>query len=160
MSNDDGRFVPSLDSVAKKLHLPFGVPDFVDDIVKGTSNRIGERVIKTLVKTWDATGGGPFAVGTAGGLATSKAVDATMDMFLGPVFERILKRLGMAFVVAVSRIFNRTAAIAALGVGHARAHARGRRSCGLSVGEDRRAVGAVRLRQRGPCTLRREERLG
>ncbi len=40
--------------------------------------------LKTLVKTWDATGGGPFAVGTAGGLATSKAVDATMDMFLGP----------------------------------------------------------------------------
>lgn len=96
MSNDDGRFVPSLDVIAKKLHLPFGVPDFVDNIVKGASNRIGERVIKTLVKTWDATGGGPFAVGAAGGLATSKAVDATMDLFLGPVFEQLLKRLGMA----------------------------------------------------------------
>ena len=96
MSNDDGRFVPSLDSVAK-LHLPFGVPDFVDDIVKGTSNRIGERVIKTLVKTC----GTPPAAGRSrsarrAGSATSKAVDATMDMFLGPVFERILKRLGMA----------------------------------------------------------------
>ncbi|CAM3873620.1 hypothetical protein SMNI109538_17405 [Smaragdicoccus niigatensis] len=95
MSSNEARFIPSLDSVAKKLHLPFGVPDFIDNMVKGASNDIGERLIKTMIITWDATGGGPFAVSAAGGLAANKAVDASMDLFLGPVFEQLLRRLGV-----------------------------------------------------------------
>lgn len=98
MPSDEARFIPSLDSVAKKLRLPFAVPEFIDKMVKGASNEIGERIIKTMIITWDATGGGPFAVSTAGGLAANKAVDASMDLFLGPVFEQLLRRLGVSNV--------------------------------------------------------------
>jgi hypothetical protein len=50
-----------LDPVAQRLRLPFGVPEFIDRIVSGTTNEVGRRTLMMLITTWNVAGGGPFA---------------------------------------------------------------------------------------------------
>ncbi|MBJ8345531.1 hypothetical protein [Antrihabitans sp. YC2-6] len=76
------------------FRLPFSTPKFIDKIVAGTANEVGRRTLYVLITTWDAAGGGPFAAGTLGSVGINKAVDTLMDIFLGDVFERLLRALG------------------------------------------------------------------
>ncbi len=80
--------------MAQKLRLPFGVPEFIDRIVSGTANEVGRRTLLMLITTWDVAGGGPFAASSIGAVGMSKTVDTVQKLFIGPVFDPLLKSLG------------------------------------------------------------------
>jgi hypothetical protein len=83
-----------LDPVARKLRLPFGTPEFIDRIVRGGVNQAGRRTLQMLITTWDATGGGPFAASAIATAGLAKTVDIAQGLFIGPVFDPLLKALG------------------------------------------------------------------
>jgi Tetracyclin repressor-like, C-terminal domain len=83
-----------LDPVARLLRLPFGTPDFIDRIIRGGVNQAGRRTLKMLLTTWDATGGGPFAASAIATAGLAKTVDIAQGLFIGPIFDPLLKALG------------------------------------------------------------------
>jgi hypothetical protein len=83
-----------LDPVARKLRLPFGTPDFIDRVIRGGVNQAGRRTLQMLLTTWDATGGGPFAASAIASAGLAKTVDIVQGLFIGPVFDPLLKALG------------------------------------------------------------------
>lgn len=83
-----------LDPVARMLRLPFGTPDFIDRIIRGGVNQAGRRTLHMLITTWDITGGGPFAAGAIATAGLAKTVDVAQGLFIGPVFDPLLKALG------------------------------------------------------------------
>lgn len=83
-----------LDSVAKKLRLPFRTPEFIDRIVAGSVNEAGRRTLCMLITTWDVAGGGPFAASAVATTGMAKTVDIVQSLFVGPVFDPLLKALG------------------------------------------------------------------
>jgi Tetracyclin repressor-like, C-terminal domain len=83
-----------LDPVARALRLPFGTPDFIDKIIRGGVNQAGRRTLHMLLTTWDATGGGPFAASAIATAGLAKTVDVAQSLFIGPVFDPLLKALG------------------------------------------------------------------
>ena len=92
-----GREKPSrgiLYPVARMLRLPFGTPDFIDRIIRGGVNQAGRRTLQMLLTTWDATGGGPFAAGAIATAGLAKTADIAQGLFIGPVFDPLLKALG------------------------------------------------------------------
>jgi hypothetical protein len=95
--NVTGREKPSrgiLDEVARKLRLPFGTPEFIDRIIRGGVNQAGRRTLQMLLTTWDATGGGPFAASAIATAGLAKTVEIAQGLFIGPVFDPLLKALG------------------------------------------------------------------
>jgi hypothetical protein len=83
-----------LDPVARKLRLPFGTPEFIDRIIRGGVNQAGRRTLHMLITTWDATGGGPFAASAIATAGLAKTVEIAQGLFIGPVFDPLLKALG------------------------------------------------------------------
>ncbi|MEQ0742808.1 hypothetical protein ABLO05_16780, partial [Mycobacterium tuberculosis] len=83
-----------LDPVAKMLRLPFGTPDFIEKIVTGSVNQVGRRTLYVLITTWDAAGGGPFAASAIATTGLAKTAEIVQSMFIGPVFNPLLKMLG------------------------------------------------------------------
>jgi len=83
-----------LDPVARKLRLPFRTPDFIDRIIRGGVNQAGRRTLQMLITTWDATDGGPFAASAIATTGLAKTVDIAQGLFIGPVFDPLLKALG------------------------------------------------------------------
>jgi hypothetical protein len=83
-----------LDPVAQRLRLPFGVPEFIDRIVSGTTNEVGRRTLMMLITTWDMAGGGPFAASGIAAVGLTTTVDTVQRLFMGPVLDPLLKRLG------------------------------------------------------------------
>ncbi len=83
-----------LDPVARKLRLPFATPEFIDRIIRGGVNEAGRRTLHMLITTWDAAGGGPFAASAIATAGLAKTVDVAQGLFIGPVFDPLLKALG------------------------------------------------------------------
>jgi hypothetical protein len=83
-----------LDPVARKLRLPFQTPDFIDRIIQGGVNQAGRATLQMLLTTWDVTGGGPFAAGAIASAGLAKTVDIAQGLFIGPIFDPLLKALG------------------------------------------------------------------
>jgi hypothetical protein len=83
-----------LDPVARKLRLPFRTPDFIDRIIRGGVNQAGRLTLQMLITTWDATGGGPFAASAIATAGLAKTVDVAQGLFIGPIFDPLLKALG------------------------------------------------------------------
>jgi hypothetical protein len=83
-----------LDPVARKLRLPFGTPEFIDRIIRGGVSQAGRRTLHMLLTTWDVTGGGPFAASAIATAGLARTVEIAQGMFIGPVFDPLLKALG------------------------------------------------------------------
>jgi hypothetical protein len=83
-----------LDSVARKLRLPFATPEFIERIVSGGANQAGRRTLYMLLSTWDVAGGGPFAASAIATTGLAKTADMVQSLFIGPVFDPLLKALG------------------------------------------------------------------
>jgi Tetracyclin repressor-like, C-terminal domain len=83
-----------LDPVAKMLRFPFGTPEFIDRIVTGSVNQVGRRTLYVLITTWDAAAGGPFAASAIASTGMAKTAEVVQSMFVGPVFNPLLKMLG------------------------------------------------------------------
>jgi hypothetical protein len=83
-----------LDDVAKMLRLPFSTPEFIDRIFTGSVNQVGRRTLYVLITTWDAASGGPFAASAIASTGMAKTAEMVQSMFIGPVFNPLLKMLG------------------------------------------------------------------
>ena len=83
-----------LDPVARRLRLPFGTPEFVNKIISGAENQAGRRTLHMLITTWDLAGGGPFAASAIAGAGMAKTADIVQTLFIGPIFDPLLKALG------------------------------------------------------------------
>jgi hypothetical protein len=83
-----------LDPVARKLRLPFATPEFIDRIIRGGVDQAGRRTLQMLITTWDTAGGGPFAAGAIATAGLAKTVEIAQGLFIGPVFDPLLKALG------------------------------------------------------------------
>ena len=83
-----------LDPVARKLRLPFATPEFIARIIRGGVDQAGRRTLHMLITTWDTAGGGPFAAGAIATAGLAKTVDIAQSLFIGPVFDPLLKALG------------------------------------------------------------------
>ena len=94
MTPSGNPFRKIVDPVARKLHLPFGTRDFIDKIVRGGVDQAGRLTLQMLITTWDTTGGGPFAASAIATAGLAKTVDIAQGLFIGPVFNPLLKRLG------------------------------------------------------------------
>lgn len=105
-----------LDPVAKMLRLPFGTPDFIEKIVTGSVNQVGRRTLYGLITTWDAAGGGPFAASAIATTGLAKTAEIVQSMFIGPVFNPLLKMLG-AEMLGADKIAIRASLCAAQLVG-------------------------------------------
>lgn len=79
---------------AASARLPFGTGEFVEKVTAGAANEVGKRTLQTLLTSWDATGGGPFAASVIGTIGVSKAVDVLQKVFMTGVFDGVLKALG------------------------------------------------------------------
>lgn len=92
-----GREKPSrglLDPVARRLRLPFTTPEFINRIIRGGVNQAGRVTLQMLLTTWDAAGGGPFAASAIATAGLAKTVDIAQGLFIGPVFDPLLRALG------------------------------------------------------------------
>ena len=94
MAASENPFRKIVDPVARKLHLPFGTRDFIDKIVRGGVDQAGRLTLQMLLTTWDTTGGGPFAASAIATAGLARTVDIAQGLFIGPVFNPLLKRLG------------------------------------------------------------------
>ena len=94
MAASENPFRKFVDPVARRLHLPFSTRDFIDKIVRGGVDQAGRRTLHMLITTWDTTGGGPFAASAIATAGLAKTVDVAQGLFIGPVFNPLLKRLG------------------------------------------------------------------
>jgi hypothetical protein len=83
-----------LDPVARKLRLPFATPEFIDRILTGSVDEAGRRTLFMLITTWDMANGGPFAGTAIATMGLSKTVDNVQKLFVGPIFDPLLKRMG------------------------------------------------------------------
>ncbi len=83
-----------LDAAARRLRLPFTIPDFINRIVTGSVDEAGKRTVQMLITTWDLADGGPFAAGAITATGMAKTVDVVYDNLIGPVFGSLLKALG------------------------------------------------------------------
>src|ERR1700730_6062607 len=83
-----------LDDVAKMLRLPFSTPEFIDRIFTGRGNQVGRRTLYMLITPWHAPGGGPFAASAIASTGLAKTAEIVQSMFVGPVFNPVLKMLG------------------------------------------------------------------
>lgn len=92
------------------LRLPFGTPDFIEKIVTGSVNQVGRRTLYVLITTWDAAGGGPFAASAIATTGLAKTAEIVQSMFIGPVFNPLLKMLG------ADKIAIRAAQLVGLGI--------------------------------------------
>src|ERR1700743_2618936 len=94
MAPSENPFRKIVDPVARKLHLPFGTRDFTDKIVRGGVDQAGRLTLQMLLTTWDTTGGGPVAASAIATAGLAKTVDIAQGLFIGPVFNPLLKALG------------------------------------------------------------------
>ena len=83
-----------LEAAARRLRLPFTIPDFINRIVTGSVDEAGKRTVQMLITTWDLADGGPFAAGAITATGMAKTVDVVYDNLIGPVFGSLLKTLG------------------------------------------------------------------
>ncbi|HEU5474546.1 MAG TPA: TetR family transcriptional regulator [Actinophytocola sp.] len=71
------------------LQLPFDPKDLLDRLTAGPTDTLGERLVRTFLTTWDATGGGHFTALVRSVSSHEQAAHLLNDFFVKQVFTRI-----------------------------------------------------------------------
>ncbi len=71
------------------LKLPFEPGELIDRLVDGPADTLGERIVRTFVTIWDATGGGHFTALIRSVSSQEQAAHLLNDFFVKQVFSRI-----------------------------------------------------------------------
>ncbi|HET9138948.1 TetR family transcriptional regulator [Actinophytocola sp.] len=71
------------------LQLPFDPADLFTRLAEGPADALGERIVRTFVTTWDATGGGHFTALVRSVSSHEQAAHLLNDFFVKEVFTRI-----------------------------------------------------------------------
>ena len=76
------------------LQLPFDPADILRRLLDGSVEQAGERIIRTFVTVWDATGGGTFAALIRSVTSHQEVADALRSFFINAIFKNLLTEIG------------------------------------------------------------------
>jgi AcrR family transcriptional regulator len=76
------------------LQLPFDPAEILKRLLDGPVEQAGERIIRTFVTVWDATGGGTFAALVRSVTSQPEVAGALRSFFLNAIFKNLLTEIG------------------------------------------------------------------
>lgn len=75
------------------LQLPFDPTELVKQLLDGPPEQTGERIVRTFLGVWDATGGGPFAALVRSVTSHEGVATVLREFFLHNVFSKLVEGL-------------------------------------------------------------------
>jgi AcrR family transcriptional regulator len=76
------------------LQLPFDPSEILKRLLDGPVEQAGERIIRTFVTVWDATGGGTFAALIRSVTSQQEVANALKSFFVNAIFKNLLTEIG------------------------------------------------------------------
>jgi len=76
------------------LQLPFDPAEILKRLMDGPVEEAGERIIRTFVTVWDATGGGTFAALIRSVTSQPEVANALRSFFINAIFKNLLTEIG------------------------------------------------------------------
>ena len=76
------------------LQLPFDPGEILKRLLDGPVEGAGERIIRTFVTVWDATGGGTFAALIRSVTSQQEVANALKSFFVNAIFKNLLTEIG------------------------------------------------------------------
>jgi AcrR family transcriptional regulator len=76
------------------LQLPFDPGEILKRLLDGPVEEAGERIIRTFVTVWDATGGGTFAALIRSVTSHQEVANALRSFFINAIFKNLLTEIG------------------------------------------------------------------
>ncbi|MEU0885053.1 TetR family transcriptional regulator [Lentzea sp. NPDC005914] len=76
------------------LQLPFDPAEILKRLVDGPVEQAGERIVRTFVGVWDATGGGTFAALIRSVTSQQEVANALKSFFVNAIFKNLLAEIG------------------------------------------------------------------
>ncbi len=76
------------------LQLPFDPAEILKRLLDGPVEEAGERIIRTFVTVWDATGGGTFAALIRSVTSQPEVANALKSFFVNAIFKTLLAEIG------------------------------------------------------------------
>jgi AcrR family transcriptional regulator len=76
------------------LQLPFDPAEILRRVVDGPVEEAGERIIRTFVTVWDATGGGTFAALIRSVTSQQEVANALKSFLVNALFKNVLTEIG------------------------------------------------------------------
>ncbi|WP_420843913.1 TetR/AcrR family transcriptional regulator [Lentzea albidocapillata] len=75
------------------LQLPFDPAEILKRILDGPAEEAGERIVRTFVTVWDATGGGTFAALIRSVTSQPEVAGALKSFLINAIFKNVLTAL-------------------------------------------------------------------
>lgn len=76
------------------LQLPFDPAEILKRLLDGPAEEAGERIIRTFVTVWDATGGGTFAALIRSVTSHHEVANALRSFLVNAIFKNLLTEIG------------------------------------------------------------------
>lgn len=76
------------------LQLPFDPAEILKRLLDGPVDQAGERIIRTFVTVWDATGGGTFAALIRSVTSQPEVANALKSFLVNAIFKNLLTEIG------------------------------------------------------------------
>jgi AcrR family transcriptional regulator len=76
------------------LQLPFDPAEILKRLLDGPVEEAGERIIRTFVTVWDATGGGTFAALIRSVTSQPEVANALKSFLITAIFKNVLAEIG------------------------------------------------------------------
>lgn len=74
------------------LKLPFNPQDLVDILVAADADQVGDTIVRTFLRLWDASGGGVFTALMRSVTSHDEAAEMLRSFFLKFVFSQVIDR--------------------------------------------------------------------
>ncbi|MDX8034468.1 TetR family transcriptional regulator [Lentzea sp. BCCO 10_0856] len=76
------------------LQLPFDPAEILKRLMDGPVEQAGERIIRTFITVWDATGGGTFAALIRSVTSQEAVANALRSFLINAIFSKVLTEIG------------------------------------------------------------------
>lgn len=76
------------------LQLPFDPAEILKRVLDGPVEEAGERIVRTFVTVWDATGGGTFAALIRSVTSQPEVAGALKSFLINAIFKNVLAEIG------------------------------------------------------------------
>lgn len=76
------------------LQLPFDPAEVLKRVLDGPIEETGERIVRTFVTVWDATGGGTFAALIRSVTSQQEVANALKSFLINAIFKKVLTEYG------------------------------------------------------------------
>ncbi|MCR3748580.1 transcriptional regulator, TetR family [Lentzea californiensis] len=76
------------------LQLPFDPAEILKRVLDGPAEEAGERIVRTFVTVWDATGGGTFSALIRSVTSQPEVAGALKSFLINAIFKNVIAELG------------------------------------------------------------------